>query len=471
MPTLQLLTQEQVLQRMIAAVVARTELTDLTDSSALKHILATIAREFDDGYFQFTRLRDLFDITRAKGDDLDARAREIAPGTLERRGARKAIGKVVFSRATNTGSTLTIPAGTVVKNSTGGLYVTRAQTSITATSVEVVSGHGVGRDSEAVAVVAVAAGAAGNVATDAITGFQSKPAGVATVTNVTSCTQGRDRESDDEFLARILTYVTSLSRCTVDAMETLVRDTVDEDTGKRVVFAHVYEDPTNRANVTLYIDDGAGTAAELADEIVDEALLVPALGGEEFMYSNEYPISLEAGITVTHTRGVTDTVLTLGTDYYVNPASGRFYVPAPSVGGIQAGDEIVVTYTPFTGLVKLVQKIVDGDPDDRATYPGCRAAGVLVRVLSPSVVGINISGAVTTLDTYDHDAVVEECVSAVLDYVNTLGISGDVVVAEIIDRIMQVDGVYDVNLTLPTSNFVVNDDQIARITAANVVLS
>ena len=61
--------------------------------------------------------------------------------------------------------------------------------------------------------------------------------------------------------------------------------------------------------------------------------------------------------------------------------------------------------------------------------------------------------------------------TAIKDYINTLAISGDVIRSELIRRIMAVEGVYDVILTLPATNITMLDDQLARTTDVNVVIS
>src|SRR5687768_14526979 len=115
MPSGQIRREEQILARLVAGVVARTGLVDLNDVSVVKAILAATSREMGDAYYQLLLLRDTFGIETAAGGELDDRAREIQPGTLVRRSARRSVGQVVLFRATNTGLTLTVPAGTVVK--------------------------------------------------------------------------------------------------------------------------------------------------------------------------------------------------------------------------------------------------------------------------------------------------------------------------------------------------------------------
>lgn len=450
MPQLQLLRFEQILERQLSRMVARTDLSDVSDSSIVKNILAATARELDEAYYQMTRLRDVFDLRRASGEDLDERAAEIAPNTLSRIQANRAVGEVTFSRPGTTG-TITIASGTTVKTSDGTVFRTTQQAFILAGATS----------SGAVPITAVTPGVKGNVPANTIIRFSSKIPGVDAVTNIAATTQGRDAESDDAFRQRISNYIASLSRCTPQALEFVAAGTVDPISGKSVQFAKVFEDPLDPSNATLYIDDGAGTASELGVAVTGEVVIASALGGEEFLSLINAPISLDAGLTVTSSvRGV----LSRGSQYYVNTASGRlFFTPA-----LVPGEQITANYTPFVNLIPEVQKVVDGDPNDRLNYPGYRAAGVSVTVLSPEVVSVDIEGILSVRDVARSSAVANAKL-AVQDYVNSLGISGDVIRNEVIDRIMDVDGVTDVQLSLPSSNINILDDQIPRISSVSTI--
>lgn len=553
MPGVQLQRYEQILQRMIARVVTRAGLTDMNDSSVVKHILAACAREIDDSNYQLTRLQDLFSIDRAAGDDLDGRARDIQPSSLSRVLSQRAVGYLVFSRGSNTGATITIPVGTVAKTEDGVSVRTTQQGVITSSSAEQITGHGVGRDSNLVAAIAVEAGIAGNIASGTAVRFSSKPPGIDEVTNPASFVQGRDEESDDEFRARIKLFVASLAKSTVDALKFASIGVTEPTSGKQVIYAHVFEDPIQLGNVTVYIDDGAGTAATvvavapsgtggsvnapvanvqtytapngqapflaehvgrtvtiagaanggnngtftitevlgttqvkytnasgvvetfgggvtyaLNGENVTLGLAGPpvnsAVGGEEFLFLAHAPVRIESTITlVSSTRGT----LGLGSDYEINPASGLVYFLTP----LAAAEVITATYSYYTGLVALVQKILDGDPDDRANYPGVRAAGTLVMVRTPVVVPQTIAATLTIARGFDFAVVSADVETTISNYINSLGISGDIIRSELIERIMSVAGVTDVNLTLPASNVVILDNQIPRVTSNDIDLT
>lgn len=476
MPQQQLRTFPQILQRMVARVVARSQLSDLTESSAVRHILAAAAREMDDAYYQITRVTDAFNLDRASGFDLDERARDIQPGTLRRFGPRRAQGQQVFTRATNTGVTLTIPAGTAVKRADGTVARTTQEAVITSTSPEQIVGNGVGRDSNAVTVIADAASAAGNGAIGAYDRFVSRPTGVISTTNVSAFVNGRDQESDDEFRARLQSFVESLARSTVDALEFAVIGVQNpSNTAQQVLFSHVFEDLNQRGNVTVYVDDGAGTARTVATatgEIVTASLVGPpagsAVGGEEFLNLANFPVDTGQSITITRTpSGGSPISLQLGTDVQLNPASGllRFTTPLTSA------DVITATYTYYTGLIAEVQRVIDGDANNRTDYPGYRAAGVRVRVREPVVRTIEVEGTITLVPGFDLSTVVTNVESNITAYINQLGISADIIRNEIVERIMATDGVFDVNLISPSQNIIIADNEIPRSTAGNIAIS
>ena len=532
-------SHEQILTSMIARVVSRTNLNDIDDASSVKHVLSAAARQDAQQYYQIGLLLQLFNIDTAAGDDLIERAKDIQPGTMQIMQAKKAVGTVVFTRRGTTG-TLSIPIGTRVKTSDGTEFQTTGVGTITATSPEQISGHGVGRDSNAVAVIAVSGGIAGNVVAGTVTQFSSKPAGVDTVTNLSKFSQGTDKETDDSFRSRLKAYTSSLSRCNPSALESLVIGQQDPITGATVLFSKVVEDLINRGYVELFIDDGNGTA----ESVVRTALALPgtwtwagtttvlstdtstvavgdfirkdssattwfeisaitpnvnvtllnpgsaviptgsgassaatdkvtnglngppagsAVGGETTLYLENKPVKdTEPVSIVSSVRGN----LVQNTTWFYNPASGQIdFDPA-----LVAGERIWADYTYFVGLIAYVQKLVDGDPNDRTNFPGYRAAGILTQVKSPQVLFQVVSAAITVKDGYDQAEVRTAVRQAIKDYVNSLQISGDFILAEATKRVMGVAGVYDVRFTIPAANTPVLDDQLLRTTDGNITV-
>lgn len=469
MPTFQPKRHEQILQRMVARVVARTELSDLTDSSVFKHILAAAAREDDDQYYQMTLLLKLFSIDKAEGEDLDERAKDVQPDGLERLAASLATGTVVFSRAVTTG-TVQIREGTQVKTADGVVFLTTEVAEITPTSAEQIAGHGVGRDSAPTPVIAAEAGTAGNVAIAAIIRFGTKPAGVEEVTNLVAFTGGADEETDDAFRARIKAHIQGLARSTPGALESAALG-VTLATGQQVRSASVIEDLVQRGEVTLYIDDGTGgveTTEDVIGENVTLGLLGPppdsAVGGEEFLYLDNAPVKPGSPLTLTSSvRGA----LVESTDYLINRADSQIkFTPV-----LVTGEAITAGYTHFTGLIQAVQSVIDGDPNDRDNFPGYRAAGVRVTVLAPTVLQQVVTATLGVAEDFSRPTATAQAETVISQYINGLSIGADVVRAELIERIMGVSGVIDVVLGLPSGNVPIGDDELARVTDANITVT
>jgi len=473
MPTFQTKRYEQILAQMLASVVSRTGLSDISDTSVMKHLLAAAARQDDEQYYQMTLLLQLFNLDTATGEDLDERAKEIQPAVLVRGAAVAASGNLVFSRARPVG-TVSIPVGTKAKTSDGKIFVTTVAGQITPTSPEQIPGNGIGRDSGLIAAVAEEPGEDGNVATNTIIKFVSKLAGVDEVTNLAAFQFGSDEESDDSFRARIKAYVASLARSTITALESAVLGEQDPTTGATVLFVKAIEDMVNRGIVTVYIDDGSGSAEStttVTGEIVTAGLAPgdTAVGGETQLNLDEKPIKESLGITVTSdVRGVLigGFSYAVANDYWVNSASGQINFKAP---GLTAGEQLTADYSPYTGLIAYAQKIIDGDPNDRTNFPGVRAGGVLVYVRTPAVQTITpINVTLTVNDSYDQVTVQNEVKEAIKNYVNTLGISGDVLVSALYQTIMDVTGVNNVIITSPATDVIILDDQIARTSDGDI---
>lgn len=142
---------------------------------------------------------------------------------------------------------------------------------------------------ELVAVTAVEAGEDGNVASRAITQFDSPPFPGATVTNPSAFTNARGEETDSEMRDRIKTFIQTLSRGTPLSVTQAAIGIVDPDENKRVVSAN-FIDTTNLDDIPiLYIDDGTGFEPSF-DGIGNEVIVDSATGGEQFLQLEQFPL-------------------------------------------------------------------------------------------------------------------------------------------------------------------------------------
>jgi hypothetical protein len=199
------------------------DITDTNDGS----MVDTLAGVFSLGGTELTRLiTDQFNKTffsLANGpevtggpDDLQTLAVDHFGDDFARPQAVTAIDTVTFARPNNSGGTVLIPAGTIVKtaadaNGKAQRYATNADVTMTAT--------GAGTDtSVTVNVTAVVAGAAGNAAVGTINVIESSLLDTTiTVTNTGNAT-GSDAQDDATYRTTIQNLIEALAGATANAV-------------------------------------------------------------------------------------------------------------------------------------------------------------------------------------------------------------------------------------------------------------
>ena len=363
-----------------------------------------------------------------------------------------------------------VAAGTVVTQLTSGLtYETGAEATIAAGATA----------SAPVAIVAVEAGTDSNTDAETVKGF-SPVAGVETFLNDSACTGGQSEETDAQFRDRIKAYLRSLPRGTPDALKYAVLGVALDAFGS-IVAAEVVEGVSaERGQVWIYVDDGNGTIEVTDDNAGSPETVVTATGGELRIFFDNKPVveggSVLATLTWTPIATGVPVVLLEAADYYLNYATGQAtLIPGGSAGilttGLSVGDIVTAEYAWFEGLIAEAQKVVDGDPADRANYPGYRAAGTQVFVVAPTVYQQVITASVTLESGYDATTVLEKASAALNRYINGLGINGDVIFSELVHRVQSVAGVFDVVFTAPLANVVIGEGELARVKPSNITLS
>ena len=137
---------------------------------------------------------------------------------------------------------------------------------------------------------------------------------------------------------------------------------------------------------------------------------------------------------------------------------------------------MTANYRFYTRLIAEAQRIVDGDAALPTTYPGYRAAGVYVQVLPPQTVPQTLVAGIVVAADYDTALVATRVATAIQAYINGLDIGADVIVAQIVEEAMRVEGMVDFAITnlsgsSPPVNQVILEYQVARISAAAITLA
>jgi len=443
-------TARDIFRRLAARVVARTELTDLHEGGELAQLLGAFAQALHEIAQGVLTLRNQRILGRLTGEDLDAFALEVLPDGQQRRAGTRATAYGTFSRSGTTGAQ-TIPAGHVVARSDGVSYQSVASTTISDGS----------STSAAVQVIAQQVGTSANGAVGSILRVVStSPAGLS-FANTTAATGGTDRETDDEFRARIVAYLRSLSGCNRTALETRARE-AELDTGERVKFAKSF--PGSEAGQSiLYVDDGTGLLSGKVAVVASETLIGSALGTETVFYTQFAPI---VAVPVLYKDGV---ALTNGTDYRCDRATGAFILASAATAA--SAYTLDDGYSYWTGLVAEAHRLIYGDPADLVTYPPKVADGASILVQGAVSQTVTISATLRVRKGYTSSTVQDDVTTAIVALVNSLDIGETLYTGQIVRAAMNVDGALDFDLTSPTADQTPGQNKVIRITSDDVTLA
>jgi uncharacterized phage protein gp47/JayE len=128
-------------------------------------------------------------------------------------------------------------------------------------------------------------------------------------------------------------------------------------------------------------------------------------------------------------------------------------------------------YAYYTGLIKLVHSTVYGDETDLITYPGVGAAGIKFQILPPTVQEVGFTITLGLNDGVSLSSVENDVKTQVINYVNSLGVYSPVILSQIVEKIVSVQGVSDVKITAPSTNIIVGQNEIARTKASVISVS
>lgn len=192
---------------------------------------------------------------------------------------------------------------------------------------------------------------------------------------------------------------------------------------------------------------------------------------------NNYVTTLSRGTTPAVEYGASTAALYDGSGTITeNVQFVRVVAPADENPLLPAGEIYCYIYNGSGGtsdeLVEETQKIIDGYTDATGNkIPGYKAAGVVCTVAKATEQAVNVICTVTPLSQEADKAVIQSaCESAISRLINEQGLGEDIIVSQIINRVMEVTGVYKIDVATPSADIAINNDTIPTVGTISVTV-
>lgn len=336
-------------------------------------------------------------------------------------------------------------------------------------------------DSDPVLAIMDTAGSIGRVSRGAIEQFVgSPPFNGALVRNESPFTGGWDRESDDQFRNRGRKKLQSLGRGTPLSLEQLILGV--EFTGLdgrtwRIISARVWEHtrPGCTDWVDLYVWPGAFDFVEVEQIMSPLEFTDPVAGaedGQKFFRLPHVAIVPQSMVLQRWIVGGTGwSPMIQGTDYWFNEGTGWIRIVNP---GLNKGDRLqVIQYNRYTGLLQEAQTVINGVASNPVIYPGIGAAGVKVLATYPRPAKLAgpIRAAIQVRDGFVEQDVSPLVSNEITRYLTEIRVGDDVILAEMIERSMGVEGMYNIQFSYPTGDIILLEDQVLDLENLTITIS
>lgn len=436
---IELKTYTQILDDLKNQLVSKTGIPfPFNEGDVILSILEGVALQLADLYSTSLEILKSYMLDYASGDVLSLRGAEVTP----RRLATYSQGKVVFTKASEYLNTeVVVPVGTVVS-----VPPTSTQKEIkfrTLQPVVIPAGQSSGIGN----IIALEPGKSGNVSANSITKLVSVVPGIQSVNNPAPTTGGQDTETDTEYRLRIRQTIQGLARATYPSVLTACYG-VSTTAGQTVRTAEFVPISGNKHYV--YVNDGTTwSPMPVSGSTTFSQVPTPA----NVLTLPWYPT---LGSVMVEKNG---TVLTEGTDYWVVYNYRQVLLKVSAVNG----DNFTVTANYYDDeLITRLYEEIGGDLNDPVGKPGYCPAGVQILFRPAGVIVQNVEVTVTIDSRYDTDTVKENVKNTITALLNSKKIAEPLYRAEIVDRVMEVDGVVNCNVVTPSSDVSVNVGEVIR---------
>lgn len=433
-------TAAQVQRDLLAKIIARTEVSDVSVGSTLFTIMNAVAIEVANVESRLANIKKGYSFDKASGADLDTRVGELPPVGIVRKSQTNAAGSVLTIKRdpANTTTTLTIPAGSTVQRNDNGLTYTIPQ--------DVVMPVGVSELTE-VYIVCSTPGKVGNVFENKITVAANMPSAVTEVNNTIAIGNGIDVETDASLRQRALRYINSLGRCSKSALEFLGTSFISTD-NTSFKFARVYEDPEKNGYAELIVDDGTGLISPATRQIEAQTFNITTTGSR--IISVQRPAVKEFTTSDIKVIRNNNQIEILRDDFIHIPERGViFFKP----GFLEAGDEVTIqSFRVYTGNISQLQNEIEGNVNSPSILTGFRAAGTRVRVQPPAITEYSVDVRIIVRPGSNIEQTKIQVTNAIIDYVNETDIGRELAPSSLITHLMITQNIAACNLFIRGTN-------------------
>lgn len=378
----------QIVQTQVAAIQARSAgLLDFAVGAILRAITEAVAGVVLWLQGLILAVLAMTRLSTSEGADADSFVADFGgpivtggQATFARLPSAASVGEVTFFRFTTTGSAQVAVGSTVETTDGSQRFMVVADVLNSAYDpafLAYVMGPGVG--DVTVPVVAVAAGAAGNVLAGAVTVITSAIPGVDTVSNAEPFVGGQNAESTADMRVRWRAYILSLREATPAAV-LYHASTVQAGLKLLLVENLTRAGATRRGFFYVMVDDGTGTPpASLIQAVAANVDIHRAAGVEFAVYAPDVVVAnIVAGVNLRGGLSVAEEVQAL-TD--VDKALTDFVSALPLGGDIVYSQLYQVAYNASPDVIKVASLTLNGGTADLVV--------ALDKIIKPGTVTVN----------------------------------------------------------------------------------
>lgn len=438
-------TQSEILQALVARVLAFCGLSDVSETSQFGAILESTAIQLASLDSKRAEDRNSFFLLRpgVAYSEYVQRLQELPPTGMSMLPATPASGAVCTVSRSDTSTSQTLPAGSTFLNPNNGCIYKVTQATV--------FGIGIGSVNN-IPVVCTVVGAVGNCASGDINQPQDVPDWVAAVTNITPLTNGLNAETVEENQVRAANFLSSLARSQPAAMEYFGTTFIGSD-GSRLRFAKYIRDfAAGPGFGLLMVDDGTGLAG-LTRAGMTVTNTVPA-NGITLLYHEKPATTQIASIVVQRAAGGTETLYLANGDYESYPEVGIVYIPQDTL--VEGDIWTIENYNVYIGIVAELQNAIIGQVTDGLNNPGWMAGGCDVRVITPDIYPVQLWIALVpkATSTISLPELELQVIGQIISFISSLAPGQPLFIAQLIDAVMNNNNLlnirfYEANQTNP----------------------